>query len=434
MSGKSNPDQYLYQRNNSRIWQVRVKVPSDLRGILGTHLQASLGTKNKAEANRKKRAVLAGLFDRIKAAELSIAGEAGEVDERAVMLAEYRRAIVTATGSRDEIDTRRMVISEQLERKNATEEEGRYVFNTDDTEFLPSFEKWTKTLPDDKDTASRIRKTKQELTDFMGGTFFVQAVTAKKAKGFLASLSGAKSTKKTRQQILSRFWNHLIDEDVIAVNPWLGLKVEGDKGSSFNTRPFEDYELVRLLKAIASQPEHWRDLCVIAMVTGARLEEIAQLEPEDAFEYDNGFILTMEKGKTDGETKRIPVYHPAAVEVLHRRINNADFLFPECEPQGEDTRRSKYFSKRFSEWKTKQLKFGKDVNFHSFRRYLARHFRQTVKDAPPIVSKAFLGHKIKDADMTFGLYAGAVSVSELEVIAKRLSFPEPVEKEINPIP
>nr|WP_273429299.1 tyrosine-type recombinase/integrase [Marinobacter sp.] len=374
-----------------------------------------------------KRAVLAELFDVIEAERLRITGEAGKVDERALMLSEYRKTVLGASGSREEVDTTRMVIGDQLERKGATEDEGRYVFNMHDTEFLPAFEEWSQAQASDKDTSSRIRKAKQELTRFMGGTFFVQQVTAKKAREFLASLSGAKSTKKTRQQILSRFWTYLVESEVVAVNPWMGLKVEGDKGSSFNTRPFEDYELVKLLQTIKDQPDHWRDLCIIAMVTGARLEEIAQLGPEDVFEYDDGFILTMEKGKTDGETKRIPVFHPAGCEVLRRRKVNIDHLFPECEPQGEDTRRSKYFSKRFSEWKTKQLKFGKDVNFHSFRRYLARHFRQTVKDAPPIVGKAFLGHKIKDVDMTFGLYAGAVSVSELAIIAKRLNFPEPVE-------
>lgn len=434
MSGQSNSKQHLYKRKNSRIWQVRVKVPAELRRVLGTHLQASLGTDNQAEANSKKRAVLARMYDKIEATRLSVLGDGEQIDEKALMLAEYRRTVQSASGSQEKVDTVRMVVSEQLERKKVTEEEGRYVFNMDDTEFLPAFDEWSQRQGGDKDTASRIRKAKKELTEFMGGTFFVQQVTAKKAREFLASLTGAKSTKKTRQQILSRFWSHLVDAEVAQVNPWVGLTVEGDKGSSFNTRPFEDYELVKLLQTIKGQPQHWRDLSIIAMVTGARLEEITQLQAADVYEYDGGFILTMEKGKTDGETKRIPVFHPAGCEVLQRRKGSPAYLFPECEPQGEDARRSKYFSKRFSEWKTKQLKFGKDVNFHSFRRYLARHFRQTVKDAPPIVSKAFLGHKIKDVDMTFGLYAGAVSVTELAVIAKRLSFPEPVEKEISATP
>lgn len=430
MSGSANPDQYLYKRSNSLIWQVRVKVPTELRSILGSHLQASLGTRNKEEANQKKRAVLAKMFDQIEMTKKTLS-QGDQIDDRTLMLMRFRKLVMNAGGSRDDIDTLSIVVHDELERKNATKEEGRYVFNRDDTEFLPAFEEWAEAQPSDKDTASRIRKAKRELIDFMDGNFFVEDITAKKAKDFLKSLSGAKSTKKTRQQILSRFWNHLVDEEVVEVNPWTGLRVESDKGSENHVRPFEDYELVKLYKEIKYQPEYWRDLCIIGMVTGARLEEIAQLQPSDVFEYEGGYILTMEKGKTDRETKRVPVFHAAACDVLKRRAKNEEYLFPECKPQAGDTRRSKYFSKRFSYWKTKHLSYGKDVNFHSFRRYLARHFRQTVHDAPPIVAKAFLGHKIHDADMTFGLYAGAVGVGELEIIARNLVFPPSVEKIIS---
>ena len=273
MSGSANPDQYLYKRSNSLIWQVRVKVPSELRSILGAHLQASLGTRNKGEANQKKRAVLAKMFDQIETTKKTLS-QGDQIDDRRLMLMQFRKSVLNAAGSRDDIDTMTLAVHDQLEKQNLSEEEGRYVFNRDDTEFLPAFEEWAEAQPSDKDTASRIRKAKRELIDFMGGSFFVEAITVKKAKDFLKSLSGAKSTKKTRQQILSRFWNHLVDEEIVEVNPWTGLRVESDKGSENHVRPFEDYELVKLYKELQHQPEHWRDLCIIAMVTGARLGNV----------------------------------------------------------------------------------------------------------------------------------------------------------------
>ena len=219
----------------------------------------------------------------------------------------------------------------------------------------------------------------------------------------------------------------LVDEEQAANNPWKGIAITSDKGTERNVRPFEDYELAKLLKGLDSQPGHWRDLCVLALVTGARQEEIARLRDSDVFEHEGGYVLTMEKGKTDRMTKRIPVHHKSALPIIEKRSQLGGFLFPECKPTGEDQRRAKYFSKRFSEWKTKQG-FGTELDFHSFRRYLANHFRKTVKDVHGVVPSAFLGHSIEDKDMTFGRYAGHVSVDELTPISEALRFPDGVEK------
>jgi integrase len=431
MSSKKDPadpqDLYLYKRKNALNWEVRVKVPAELRSVLGPHLQASLKTRNKAEARRRKKAVLSKLFDRIETTAMTLRRDDDLLTDRQRKLMEFRKLVLGFNDSQEDQDPLRLVIHDELEGIAATGEEGRYVFDVKSVEFLPTFEEWAETQAQDKDTASRIRKVKRELTEFMGGQFFIGDVKPKTARAYLASVQGAKSTKKGRQQVLSRFWSHLVDEEQAANNPWKGIAITSDKGTERNVRPFEDYELAKLLKGLDSQPGHWRDLCVLALVTGARQEEIARLKDSDVFEHEGGYVLTMEKGKTDRMTKRIPVHHKSALPIIEKRSQLGGFLFPECKPTGEDQRRAKYFSKRFSEWKTKQG-FGTELDFHSFRRYLANHFRKTVKDVHGVVPSAFLGHSIEDKDMTFGRYAGHVSVDELTPISEALRFPDGVEK------
>ena len=62
---KGNPDQYLQQ--NGGTYYARVRVPRTLEKAVGqTHLRQSLGTGNKAEANRLKHEVVAILKARIQ--------------------------------------------------------------------------------------------------------------------------------------------------------------------------------------------------------------------------------------------------------------------------------------------------------------------------------------------------------------------------------
>jgi integrase len=236
----------------------------------------------------------------------------------------------------------------------------------------------------------------------------------------------------------------------LETNPLDGMLVTRDKDDEVRD-PFSKEDL----QLIFSQPrfqghkskkqstpvyedDYW--LPLLALFTGARLEELCRLRKKDIrtegsihyFEIMPPELapeISTRKKRKAGKTKaahRCTPIHPALMETLGFRE------FVESKPEGylftlnvEDTKRGSESGRDFSRFKAK-LGFDKAKVFHSFR--------HTIRDALTAAGvsgefiKGIVGHSLKD-DVTFGRYGSQIQ-QQPSVLAShlyRVNFDEVLE-------
>jgi integrase len=129
-------------------------------------------------------------------------------------------------------------------------------------------------------------------------------------------------------------------------------------------------------------------LVAMALYTGARLGELAQLLVADVRELHGVWIAhitregsDLKSTKTEGSQRVVPI-HPDLIKLgflkYHASIakRGEAQLFPEIKPDARgffSGNPSRWFNKYFRQIK---VKTGKDVNFHSFRHSAADAFRR----------------------------------------------------------
>jgi integrase len=126
-------------------------------------------------------------------------------------------------------------------------------------------------------------------------------------------------------------------------NPWQGHKLPRS-GKKRDTRAFTDAELVTLLHG-TPKVRAWeryprvRDLMLIGLYTGARLNELCSLLVGDvAVAKDSASAtLAIREGKTNAATRTLAVTHWAVLAMLKRRLTGkkpSAQLFEELRPGG----------------------------------------------------------------------------------------------------
>ena len=108
------------------------------------------------------------------------------------------------------------------------------------------------------------------------------------------------------------------------------------------------------------------DLLRLALVTGARLDELCALKTSDVHKREDGWWIDIQQGKTQAAVRKVPV-HDSATHVLERRKSSRGFLFEGLVPGGPDKKRSWNVSKAFGHYThTLDLKEERQT-FHSLR-------------------------------------------------------------------
>ena len=116
------------------------------------------------------------------------------------------------------------------------------------------------------------------------------------------------------------------------------------------------------------------DLLRLALLTGARANEVCSLRVRDITREGTGIRVDEAFAKTGSSVREVPA-HPIAQDILKARkaalpVNSPPNtpLFPECPPSGPDGKRAWTFSKRFTEFRRDVLGQDDAVDFHSLRR------------------------------------------------------------------
>lgn len=431
--------EHLIRRHQT--WYVRVQIPAKLWGAAKGRREfvKSLGTRDLAEANNRKHAHIAEYKRQIKALEQARRDPLRKMRMRALALRdaidEAKGEGIYFEGDPGPTDVAGVLQSEALDeiREMAgtvgEEEAARLarMLKSTTPPLIEYYERWLDQQVGDitKQTAAQHRMAVREFLRWAGEEVCIGDVDRKLAGEYTNSLLHADSglSRKTtarRLSSLSSLWSWLEDRGLAPKdsNPWL-RQLRGKRGKRGREKPRSQWKDEQLVKLLAGEmtPQYTttlHDLVRLALVTGARLDELCSLQAADAVELKDGWWLKISEGKTQAAVREVPIHDSAAHVVKGRRKTSDGFLFPGLAPGGPDAKRSWNVSKAFGRYCAKLGLSDKALVFHSLR----RTFTEALEAAEVLetTTKLLIGHA--RSSQTYGGYSKGERVNLREAICK----------------
>ena len=395
---------YLW-KHRSGLWFIKRPIPPKLRQHYEgrSHIVESLSTHNRAEAERLKRPKLRLIeaeFSRHSGGPIRAAAEGAQ--HKLMLIRESMAEVVERDDEERDID---LILTLQGMAEEHAEKVGKahgpaaadmaYALAT-----RPDKMTLRLALADRHKVASLQEQTKDAETRALDELLaFLQMpdalpefVTEARAVAFVDHLNDGDlsySTRKGRLSCLARLWGTRKVKGQLTGgrgNLWHDHDLKGERKSTDEeveeeaARAWTTDEAVRLFAAPDPTDNRqrtytrplFRELHVLGLTIGMRLEEITSLRDRDVTVKDWGVMVSARKGKTEASIRTLPVVHPAAVAILKRRKkackgDPAARLFAECVPGGKDDKTSHHVSKAMGKDRDR-LKFGPEVTFHSTRK------------------------------------------------------------------
>jgi integrase len=282
-------------------------------------------------------------------------------------------------------------------------------------------------------TAAQHRSVIATFLTWAGQAPLVEDVDRRKAGEFVSYLltpaSGLK--RKTAQRYassLASLWQWLLARGVArGENPWRGLAIakKAKRGETPAPRQWSDNALKVLLTSARTEryTEVLHDLVRLAVVTGARLDELCALRQDDVYKRRDGWWFSIRQGKTEAAVREVPV-HAMAAHVIERRRKSADgFLFEGLVPGGPDKKRSWNVSKAFGHYTQSVIPSEERQTFHRLRNTFTEAMEQAA--VPESTTQLIIGHKRQS--LTYGHYSqGERLRKELRDYINRLRYPDEI--------
>jgi integrase len=420
------PTDYLKLRH--RTWYVRVQIPQRLWAAAGGRREyvKSLKTGDLNEANRLKHAHVAVLQRRINALERQKPDPLADMYEKALAwrgaMERYRGQVIHEDEEGNPLwtygDEFLSQVSDEAREFEEThgEEAAVRFFRIAKGEGMPLRDDLIDTwLAEQGDaitgqTRAQHRTVAGAFLRWAGEGVLVEDVNRRKAGEFVSHLltpvSGlSRKTAKRYVSSLSSLWKWLVARGVAEGNPWLGHGIgrKSKRGEAPQRRQWTDAALKKLLsgKHTPRYTTTLHDLVRLALVTGARLDELCSLRTSDLHEREDGWWITIREGKTQAAVREVPIHHCAA-HVLERRRKSSDgFVFERLIPGGPDKKRSWNVSKAFGHY-TRKLGLGDDRQvFHALRNTFTEAME--AAEVPESTTKLIIGHR--RASLTYGHYS-----------------------------
>ena len=179
--------------------------------------------------------------------------------------------------------------------------------------------------------------------------------------------------------------------------------------------PFTSKEIVDLYKLAVKDNQSLADLILIAMHTGARIEEICSLLCKDVDLKEES--ITIVDAKTEAGETTIPI-HPNIKDRIEKLIEDStdDYLLSSL-TKNKYGDRANALGQRFGRLKTKQ-KFSSRYVFHSIR----KTFTTMLENAGVGENLAadIVGHE--KPRITYGLYSGGASLEVMREAIKKITY------------
>jgi integrase len=436
MLAEMSRNQYLKKQGNT--WHVLVQVPARLRKAAGCWaFIKTLGTGDVNEANRLKHACVAAFKRKIAALERGQNTDVvGDLYEQALSLNEtltrYKDQVTFEHPEGPETVADHFISEISEEAQRILEEHGdkaaALFYKTATGQGTPPLrtlvDRW---LDEQEVTLQRKQHHRAVIERFLAWTgdnhTTIGDVTRKVAGDYASYLlsPASKIERRTAQNYvgsLSTFWGWLEARGVTESNPWLrlGLSKRGTRGEKRKRTQWTDPALVRLLSDTYTTrySRILHDLVRLALVTGARLEELCALRVTDVRPQDDGWYISIPKGKTNAAVRTIPL-HDSAAHVIQRRLGSQEYLFTNLVPGGADKRRSSYVSKAFARYtRTLGLEDGERQTFHSLRKSFVEVME--AAEVPLSTIQIIIGQKRQSLALT--VYSQGQRVSLREAINK----------------
>ena len=275
-------------------------------------------------------------------------------------------------------------------------------------------------------TGQTIAQHRGVLNTFLawaGGDLLIEVVERKRAGEFVSHLLAHASglSRKTVQRYissLSALWIWLVAKGLAPDNPWRGHGVgrQSKRGEAPKRGQWTDAALVKVLSGHYTDlyTETLHDLVRLALVTGARLDELCALKVTDAHERQDGWWITIRSGKTEAALRDIPVHESAAHVLIRRCKGSRGFIFEGLAAGGPDKKRSWNVSKAFGHY-TRKLSLGEERQvFHSLRASFIEAME--AAEVPESTTALLVGHARQS--MTYGHYSKGLRVKLRKSINK----------------
>jgi integrase len=427
-------DPYLKWRGG--MASVRVQIPKSLWNVAGRReFVKALGTGDRQEANRLKHGYVAAFFREIEALKR------GKRNDTLAAVYAKAAALQTAqitTSNPDGPESVRAGLAAE-EAETIEEKHGEAIaasfFKAATGQGAPLstlIEPWLSEQAGriTEQTCSHHRVAVRAFLAWAGESTLVEDVTRRKAGEFVSHLLAPESglspkTAKRYVSSLSSLWGWAEARGYGAQdNPWLrqGIAKKSKRGVAAPRKQWTDAALVKLLSGqyTAQYTATLHDLIRLALVTGARIDELCALETRDAHHREGGWWITIREGKTQAAVREVPI-HESAAHVIERRRKSADgFLFEGLVSGGPDKKRSWNASKAFGHY-TNKLELGEQRQvFHALRNTFTEAME--AAEVPESTTKLLIGHK--RASLTYGHYSKGERVKLRKAIEKLKYAPE----------
>ena len=349
-----------YLKRRGQVWFVRVQIPKHLWKAAGGKREyvKTLKTGDLNEANRLKYAHVAAFKRKIETLEKSgkASGALDDIYEKALALREtlarhkgevlFEEKDGTPYYAADEYLSQ-FVEEEFLEQLGQKGVAAYKIAKGEGTLLSAQIETWLSEQGDrtTAQTKAQHRTVLRAFIKWAGLGVLIEDVTRRYAGEFISHLLAPSSGlhHKTVQRYvssLSSLWTWLEARGLAQDHPWTrqGVGEKSKRGSPTRRSQWSDAALVKLLSATYSPryTEILQDLVRLALVTGARLDELCALKVADVHRRDDGWWITVTAGKTQAAVRDVPV-HRSAAHVLERRLKRAkSFLFDGLIPGGPD--------------------------------------------------------------------------------------------------
>jgi integrase len=428
-----------YLKLRGLTWYVRVQIPPHLRAAAGGKREyvKTLKTGDLHEANRLKHAHVAAFKGRLAALERRKPNELSELYEKALAwrdaMERHKGEVLFYEGG----DHPYYATDEFLSQIS---EEANEFLGTHGEKAATSFYKIAKgegsplrghvdTWLDQQvgvvtgQTNAQHRTVMNVFLTWAGEGALIEDVTRRQAGEFVDHLLAPTSRlkRKTTQRYvssLSSLWTWLEARGLAQGNPWRGHGVgkKSKRGDADKRGQWSDDALMKVLSGryTPRYTDILKDLVRLALVTGARLDELCALKVDDVHQRKEGWWITIREGKTAAAVREVPV-HDSAAHVLARRHKRAQsFIFEGLVPGGPDKKRSWNVSKAFGHY-TRKLDLGEGRQvFHTLRNTFTEAME--AAEVPESTTKLIIGHARQS--MTYGLYSKGRRVQLRQAINK----------------
>ena len=236
-------------------------------------------------------------------------------------------------------------------------------------------------------------------------------------------------TTNTTLSMISALFGFAFKRNLIEVNPARGTQLKDVRRAREKRREFDPAALSAIFSSAiytadqrpeggAGEAAYW--LPLLALYTGARINELCQLHPGDVAQEgyadakgkpQKAWVIRIEQDagkdkrvKTESSERRIPV-HPDLIKLGFVKYAQAQagkpLLFDKLSMGPKELRLAGNWGRWFARYMRNTCGVTDDrMTFHSFRHTFKHHMRQ--RQVPPDVHNALTGHETGDAADAYG--------------------------------